>query len=201
MKATNNTPTGTSFYNVQITTTPLELKRVAERLDADYSENNTGEDKSNYDFTFETAEGDVFTIYDWKKGRTLRDNEQITFNIGSKDEMISHTAKQELFIEIAKLEIEVRANTMAANQRFVDETALIVETKHGLEVHPLSEKDVEYLTFELEQEISAYCTKQDLPEGLTVEELLETYNNDGCSITTQLRKFDKELKQLGVVSH
>tara|TARA_R100000963_G_C4644763_1_gene108704 strand:- start:2373 stop:3161 length:789 start_codon:yes stop_codon:yes gene_type:complete len=262
MKATNQTITGTCFHNVQITTTPEKLTQVAEKLGAEYFEANDGQDKCNFDFMFETSDGNVFTVYDWKFYRRLRDTEQITFNIGSKDEMISHTAKQELFIEISKLEIEKPAektetilvkeygenkgftqgskiwNVIGVNynklddmivhdyfllkadaRKYCKENNLLIEkcvdttkdetifsvgkpeTKHGLEIHPLSEKDVEYLTFELEQEISAYVTKQDLPEGLTVEELLETYNNDGCSITTQLRKFDKELKQLGVVSH
>ena len=103
MKATNQTITGTCFHNVQITTTPATLKQVADKLLADYSDNNTGDDKTNFDFEFETSDGDVFTIYDWKSYRKLRDTEQITFNIGSKDENISQTAKQELMDEILNL--------------------------------------------------------------------------------------------------
>ena len=170
MKTTNQTIVGTSYHDVQITTTPKKLKQVAEKLGAEYFEANDGHDKSNFNFMFETSDGDVFTVYDWKYYETLQDDELIEFNIGSKDKISSLKAKHELSVELGKPSIS-------------------------------SQKDVEYLTFELEQKISAYCTKQDLPEGHTVEEILEYVAPLTCSQIKQLKKFDKELKELGVVSH
>jgi len=96
MKKTNQSISGTSFHTITIDTTPETLLAVADKLQADYFECNDGQDKTNFEFMFETSEGDVFTIYDWKYGHELIMNERITFNIGSRDMSIAMTAKEEL---------------------------------------------------------------------------------------------------------
>jgi len=92
-KATSKDCSGTSFHNTVIYTTPGRLKEL---FPGSYYEQNDGRDKCNYDFTLETENGDIFTIYDWKEYRRLRDNETIEFHIGGKDRFITERAKSEL---------------------------------------------------------------------------------------------------------
>ncbi len=87
--------TGTSYHHVNITTTPSELIELCEELDIEYSENNTGEDKTNFDFEFYVPEEDLyFTVYDWKEYQPLNLNNSYEFHIGAKDTMSSLEAKE-----------------------------------------------------------------------------------------------------------
>lgn len=103
MKSTNQSLNGTSYHDVTIHTTPEQLKKLAHKLAAEFNDNNCGEDKSNYDFDFETEDGDVFSVYDWKEYRVLSDLERVQFHIGAKTESISRTAKLELQHELNNL--------------------------------------------------------------------------------------------------
>ena len=102
MKATNyeleyaKQGNGISFHDVTITTSPIDLISLAKKLGAEFAEDNTGEDKCNFDFNFETSKGHVFTVYDWKEYRVLEEDEKVTFHIGAEDRFISQTAKIEL---------------------------------------------------------------------------------------------------------
>tara|TARA_R110002051_G_scaffold192560_1_gene261070 strand:+ start:1013 stop:1423 length:411 start_codon:yes stop_codon:yes gene_type:complete len=96
MKATKQLGNGTSFHGVTIRTRPIDLISLAKKLGADFQECNTGEDKCNFDFEFETSKGDVFTIYDWKEYRELAEDENVSFHIGAENRIISQTAKMEL---------------------------------------------------------------------------------------------------------
>jgi len=71
-----------SFHRTVVMTTPNKLIALAEHLGADYEDNNTGEDKSNFDFEFETIGGIYFTVYDWKEYRILSPDELVEFHIG-----------------------------------------------------------------------------------------------------------------------
>ena len=95
MKAvTNFKPT--SFHHTTIVATPQELINLAESLGAEYHESNTGEDKTNFDFDFETDSGIYFTVYDWKEYRTLDLNETVQWHIGGETEYNTREAVVEL---------------------------------------------------------------------------------------------------------
>ena len=93
MKLTDQDSTGTSFHDVTIQTT---LSRLIEILGTPQYCKNDGEDKVNVSYDCETANGDVFTIYDWKEYRSIGMNEQMIFHIGGKSKHITQQAKKEL---------------------------------------------------------------------------------------------------------
>ncbi len=76
-----------------ITATP---RRLVELFPKSYSQNNTGEDKTNFDFVLETEAGEVFSIYDWKYYRPLDLDEVVEWHIGSKTPATSFAARAEL---------------------------------------------------------------------------------------------------------
>ena len=87
--------TGTSYHNVDITTTPSDLIELCKELDIEYSENNTGEDKVNFDFDFYVPEEDLyFTVYDWKEYQPLNLDSSYEFHIGAKDQASSFEAQE-----------------------------------------------------------------------------------------------------------
>jgi hypothetical protein len=97
-KQTNQSANGTSFHDVTIKTSANKLISV---LGEPHWVNNTGEDKVNFEFIFETDEGDVFTIYDWKHYRKLDLDEIIEWHIGSHSRMISWDAQDEITKELS----------------------------------------------------------------------------------------------------
>lgn len=97
---------GTSFHNTRINCTARELIDVAEKFDCEFYEGNNGCDKTNFDFTFKTDEGDIFTVYDWKVYAPLDLDERYLFHIGAKNKFISDEGKVQLFEEILKLRLE-----------------------------------------------------------------------------------------------
>ena len=91
-KKTYQNTDGTSFHGVTIRASVEQLtKAFGEPYD-----NNTGEDKVNFEWEMETDEGDVFTIYDWKEGRPLRSDETVTWHIGAKSKAVSYDAENEI---------------------------------------------------------------------------------------------------------
>ncbi len=94
--ATNFKPT--SFHHTTIVATPKELINLAESLGAEYHENNTGEDKTNFDFDFETDNGVYFTVYDWKEYRELNLDNDVTWHIGGE----TGRDTREAVVELAK---------------------------------------------------------------------------------------------------
>ena len=86
----------TSYHNVQIRTTINKLKALADKIGAEYFEPDHINEKSQFDFEFETESGVFFTVYDWKEYRELNHNEVLSFHIGSENEIGSIEAKQEL---------------------------------------------------------------------------------------------------------
>ncbi len=71
-----------SFHNTIVTTTPSKLIALAEYIGTDYDVHNTGDDKTNFDFDFQTTDGIYFTVYDWNEYRTLSPDELVDFHIG-----------------------------------------------------------------------------------------------------------------------
>jgi len=92
-KLSKRSADGTSFHGVEIRTSVNQLKKL---LGNPQCEDNSGYDKVNFDWTCETEDGDVFTIYDWKEYRPLGKNEMIDFHIGSHKGYVSTFAKKEL---------------------------------------------------------------------------------------------------------
>ena len=81
-----------SFHGQTVTTTVNKLiKAIGEPMYVD----NSGEDKSNYDFSFMVQDFEAF-VYDWKEYRRIGPNELIDFHIGTDTPMQSLIAKEEL---------------------------------------------------------------------------------------------------------
>ena len=92
-KHTEKSGGGTSFHSVVFSATPQQL---VDLFPDSYNEQNDGEDKTNFDFTLETENGDVFTIYDWKEYRPLEMNENIEWHIGGRNQETCLQGKAEV---------------------------------------------------------------------------------------------------------
>jgi len=92
-KLTTQSGNGTSFHGETINTT---VSRLIEVIGEPQGQDNTGDDKVNFDWNCECEDGDVFTIYDWKEYRSIGLDEYIEFHIGSKDKLTSMKAAAEL---------------------------------------------------------------------------------------------------------
>jgi len=91
-KKTYQDTDGTSFHGVTIRATVDQLtKAFGEPYD-----NNSGDDKVNFEWDMENNEGEVFTIYDWKEYRVLKSDEMITWHIGAKSKSDSNVAEREI---------------------------------------------------------------------------------------------------------
>ena len=86
MKLSNKSSAGTSFHGHTITATYNQLVEV---LGKPQQSQNDGSDKTNFDWTCETKEGVVFTVYDWKEYRKIKPNEKIEWHIGARNEFAS----------------------------------------------------------------------------------------------------------------
>jgi len=93
IKKTEQSADGTSFHGITIETT---LGRLRAAFGDPQWESNDGEDKSNIDYTLETSDGDVFTVYDWKEYRPIGEDEVLDFHIGAYNSHIAFEAKQEM---------------------------------------------------------------------------------------------------------
>jgi hypothetical protein len=96
-KKTNSDLNGTSFQDVTFKASVNDLIKAFG--EPDY-EDNTGKDKTNFEWDMETDNGDVFSIYDWKEYRKLNKDKQIEWHIGSHSRSISDQAKSEILIKI-----------------------------------------------------------------------------------------------------
>ena len=84
---------GTSFHGVVIRAT---VNQLTSAFGDPTIVDNTGEDKTNYEWDMETNEGEVFTIYDWKEGRPIGKDEFVTWHIGAKSKSVSNDAEREI---------------------------------------------------------------------------------------------------------
>ena len=67
-KQSNKSPVGTSFHDDVINTTVNKLIKVLGKPQCD---SNDGRDKINFEWNMELADGNVFTVYDYKEYRKL----------------------------------------------------------------------------------------------------------------------------------
>ena len=84
---------GTSFHGQTIEASVSDLRRI---LGEPVCEQNDGEDKVNFEWEMETASGKIFTVYDWKEYRRIRENETIEWHIGAERKMDSVEAAEEI---------------------------------------------------------------------------------------------------------
>ena len=73
---------GTSFFG---TTLPASVNQLVEAIGQPTIQDNTGEDKTNFEWNMELEDGTVFSIYDWKEYRTIGLDEVIDWHIGGKN--------------------------------------------------------------------------------------------------------------------
>lgn len=85
---------GTSFHGTTLIASPKELRKV---LGDDFG----ASDKTNYDWTCKTEDGEVFTVYDWKTP-LHPENRRILWNIGGFSGESTEKAKMELENALAK---------------------------------------------------------------------------------------------------
>jgi hypothetical protein len=87
---------GGSWHGTSITTTPRKLVTLAKKVGAQHYIDNSGDDKTNFNFEFANSKGEGFTVYDWKEYRPLGMDERIEFNIGGHNKMITMQSKEDL---------------------------------------------------------------------------------------------------------
>ena len=92
-KKTYQDTDGTSFHGVVIRAT---VNQLTSAFGDPTIVDNTGEDKTNYEWDMETNEGEVFCIYDWKEGRPLQRDQYVTWHIGAKSKSVSNDVEREI---------------------------------------------------------------------------------------------------------
>ena len=85
-----------SFHGVKIKTTPNKLIKLFQYFRLDYSEQNDGYDKVNFDFEALLDDGTYFSLYDWKEYEPLDLNSKYEFYIGGENPNSTLKAKQTL---------------------------------------------------------------------------------------------------------
>lgn len=92
MRFTTKSSGGTSFHGTTFTATVAELRKVL-GIPAD---NNSGRDKVNFEWKKQTETGSVFTVYDWKTYRPLKEDELVNWHIGAHSKRTSQEALCEI---------------------------------------------------------------------------------------------------------
>ena len=93
MKSTTISTSGTSFHGV---TFKASVNKLIKLFGEPTIQDNTGENKCNFDWHLQTFSGDVFTIYDWKEYRKIEMDEKIEWHIGAFSQLVSLNAKEEV---------------------------------------------------------------------------------------------------------
>ena len=93
-----NLVVGTSFHGDTITATVQDLYDILGEPDCI---NNSGEEKSNFDWFILTAGGKVATVYNWKEYRPLDMHEEIVWHIGGHSASDTYSAMQELELSLS----------------------------------------------------------------------------------------------------
>ena len=96
-KKSNKSSYETSFFNDVIKASVADFIEMFGEPD---DNNNTGEDKVNYEWTCETSDGHVFTIYDWKEYRPISQSEIIGWHIGGESSKVTRKALNEIAMMI-----------------------------------------------------------------------------------------------------
>jgi hypothetical protein len=100
MKQTNKSANGTSFHDTTFTASVADLRKI---LGEPQCEQNDGRDKCNFDWTMETEDGTIFTVYDWKEYRRLEEDEDIEWHVGGHSGLDTRKALEEIGEALATL--------------------------------------------------------------------------------------------------
>ena len=100
MKPTKKSVNGTSFHDTIFRATVEQLRQV---LGEPVCEQNTGEDKVNFEWEMETDGGAPFTVYDWKEYRQIGEDEEIVWHVGGHRRIETAQAAIEISNALAKL--------------------------------------------------------------------------------------------------
>jgi len=100
MRKTTQSTNGTSFHSHEFLASVEDIIAI---LGEPLWEDNTGEDKTNFQWEAETESGKVFTIYDWKEYRPISRTEEISWHIGGHSAMDTSEALQEIEKAIGSL--------------------------------------------------------------------------------------------------
>ena len=92
-KLSNMSAAGTSFHGTTIIATPNQLIDI---LGEPQFGDNSGQDKTNFDWVCETDDGNVFTVYDWKEYKPLNMDSYYSFHIGAESGLVSLKALTEI---------------------------------------------------------------------------------------------------------
>ena len=84
-RKTKKGASGTSFHDTVLKCSVNDLIAI---FGEPTREDNTGDDKVNFEWICETEEGDVFTIYDWKEYETPMGS--YDWHIGGKSKQAVH---------------------------------------------------------------------------------------------------------------
>jgi hypothetical protein len=93
MKQTDKSANGTSFHDTTFIATVADLRKI---LGEPQCEQNDGQDKCNFDWTMETEDGTIFTVYDWKEYRRLEEGEDIEWHVGGRSGADTEKALNEI---------------------------------------------------------------------------------------------------------
>lgn len=104
MKTTTHSSNNTSFHGDTFNASVKDLYQI---LGEPKHVNNTGKDKTNFDWVMETCNGNVFTVYDWKEYRSLDNLEIITWHIGGFSSIVTNQALTEILFEYNNLNFEI----------------------------------------------------------------------------------------------
>lgn len=91
---------GTSFHDTTFTATVEDLRKILG--EPDFVQND-GRDKTNFDWTMVTEDETVFTVYDWKEYRELKEDEQIEWHVGGHSRLATEKALNEIKEALNKL--------------------------------------------------------------------------------------------------
>ena len=92
---------GTWFHDVTIEATANEMKAIAKNNNCKYWDNYGAiNDKSQFDFNFETEEGVVFTVYDWKEYRHYDLDDTLFWHIGGYTKAATQAGSKELLTHL-----------------------------------------------------------------------------------------------------
>ena len=93
MKYTTKSEQGTGFFGDAFNASIQDLRII---LGEPNFECNDGSDKTNFEWVMETESGEVFTVYDWKEYKKLKENEIIEWHVGGHSESVTPQAVNEI---------------------------------------------------------------------------------------------------------
>ena len=92
-----------SFHDNIVRASVNELKKVLANPPS--KQTNNGQEKTNFEWNGTTIDDDVFSIYDWKEYRSISEDEQIDWHIGSHSRIKTSTIADRLELDLINLRL------------------------------------------------------------------------------------------------